>query len=154
MSDCGTTNMAGKFYISTTVQNNDLTLSQFQALTWVPVANMGNMGDTGVSQNVVTYSTWDRNVLCKGKGEADAGTADVEFLDVPSAGIDLMLAAAAVNNQGNYGFKVEWSDGSAEYNRGLVTGPARPKGGNEDFKRLVFTLGMQQEPETSPAVSS
>lgn len=143
---CGSTNFAGKFYISSTVQNADLNLAAFAALTWVEVPNLGTFGDTGVTQNMVSYSTWGNNVVCKGKGEANAGDPDGEFLDVPSAGMDLMLAAASVNNQNNYAFKHEWADGSDEYNRGLVSGPSRLKGGNEDFKRVSFTFGMNQEP--------
>lgn len=142
----GVTNFGGKFYISTTAQNADLTQSEFEALTFTQVPNVGNHGDTGVNQNVVNYSTWDRNVISKGKGEADAGSPQVEFLDVASAGMDLMEAAADVNNTNAYAFKVLWADGSVEYNRGIVTGPTRPKGGNEDFKRLQFSLGFNQAP--------
>ena len=141
------TNLGGSFSISTTAVNADQTLSEFEALTYTPVGSIGNIGDTGISQNAVSYSTWDRPVLQKGKGEADAGSPTLEFLDVPSAGQDAMLAAASFDDANNYAFLIEWPDGSKEYNRGLVMGPARPKGGNEDFKRLVYTLGLQQPPE-------
>ena len=62
--------------------------------------------------------------MCKGKGEADAGSPVIEFLDVPSAGMTAMLAAAVVDHQNSYAFKTECSDGSKEYNRGIVTGTA------------------------------
>lgn len=143
---CGITNYGGVFSISTTAENDDLNEAAFAALTYTEVPNLGNFGDTGVSQNIVSYSTWDRNVICKGKGEADAGSPDAEFLDEQSAGMDLMLAAASVNNQNAYAFKIEWADGAVEYNRGVVTGPTRMKGGNEDFRRVSFSLGMNQEP--------
>jgi hypothetical protein len=146
MSDCGLTNNAGTFSVSTTAANSDLTESGFEALSYTVVPNMGNHGDTGVTQNAVQYSTWDRNVVCKGKGEANAGDPTVEFLDVDSGGMDLLIAAAAVDNANAYATKIEWSDGSIEYNRGIIMGPTRPKGGNEDFKRVVFTLGLNQEP--------
>jgi len=145
MSD-GTTNFSGTFSISTTAQNDDLTLSGFTGLTYTPVPNMGILGDSGVSQNVVSFSTWDRNVVAKGKGEADAGSPTAEFLDVVSAGMTLMLAAADVDDANSYAFKVAWPDGSVEYNRGIVTGPVRMKGSNEDFKRLQFSLGFNQTP--------
>lgn len=154
MSDCGATNSGGKFFISSTSQNSDLSLSQFGGLNWLEVPNLGNFGDTGVTQNVTSYDTWDRNVTCKGKGIANAGDPTGEFLDVPSSGMDALLAASTVNNQNNYAFKHEWADGSVEYNRGLVLGPTRPKGGNEDFKRVVFTFAMNQEPIVNAAVSS
>lgn len=147
MAGCGATNFGGKFYISNTAENEDLTLSEFEGLSYTEVPNLATAGATGVSQNVVTDSLWDRPVVCKGKGEADGGAPDIEFQDNPSAGLDLMLAAAAYDNANNYAFKFEWTDGSKEYNRGLVTGPQRPKGGNEDFKHVIFTLGLQQPPE-------
>lgn len=145
MSD-GTTNFSGTFSISTTAANDDLVLSGFAGLTYTAVPNLGSLGDSGVSQNVVSFSTWDRNVIAKGKGEADAGSPTAEFLDVVSAGMTLMLAAADVDDANSYAFKVAWPDGSVEYNRGIITGPTRLKGGNEDFKRLSFTLGFNQTP--------
>lgn len=147
----GVTNFGGTFAISTTAANADLTQSGFEALTYTQVPNLGSHGDTGVTQNVVSYSTWDRNVVSKGKGEADAGSPTLEFLDITSAGLDLLLAAADVDDNNSYAFKLTWADGSVEYNRGIVTGPTRPKGANEDFKRLSFTLGLNQVPVTVAA---
>ena len=146
----GITNFGGSFSISDSAENADLDLAAFALLTYVPVPNIGSHGDSGVSQNVVSYSTWDRNVTSKGKGEADAGSPTVEFLDVTSAGMTALLIAAAVDMTDSYAFKVEWPDGSIEYNRGIVTGPQRMKGGNEDFKRLTFTLGFSQTPIIGP----
>lgn len=152
---CEITNFGGVFSVSTTtVGCDDLDLAGFEALSFTDVPNMGNHGDTGISQNLVSYSTWDRNVARKGKGEADAQNPDLEFLDIASAGMDIMLSAAAVNEDENYAFKILWPDGSIEYNRGLVTGPMRMKGQNEDFKRLQFSLGLQQEPVVVEAPSS
>lgn len=142
----GITNFGGVFALSSTSQNEDLTVSGFAALSYTDIPNIGSHGDSGVSQNVVNYSTWDRNVIAKGKGEADAGSPTIEFLDVVSAGMTLLIAAADVDNADNYAFKITWPDGSIEYNRGIITGPLRMKGGNEDFKRLQFNLGFNQVP--------
>ena len=147
MASCGATNFGGQFFISTTAANTDLTISEFEALAYTVIPNLVTCDPTGITQNVVSDSTWDRPVVCKGKGEANAGDPNIEFQDVASAGLDLMLAAAAYDNTGNYAFKFVWADTSEEYNRGLVTGPQRSKGGNEDFKHLTFTLGLQQPPE-------
>ena len=153
MADCGATNFGGTFAISTTAENDDLTLSGFSGLTYTPVPNLVTCDATGVSQNVVSDSTWDRPVICKGKGEANAGDPAVEFQDAPSAGMDLMVAGAAYDDTNSYAFKIVWADNSEEYNRGLITGPQRTKGGNEDFKHLIFTLGLQQPPEIVEAPS-
>lgn len=145
MSD-GITNFGGTFAISTTSENDDLDLSGFAALEYTTVPNIGSHGDSGVNQNVVNYSTWDRNVIAKGKGEADAGSPTIEFLDIASSGMTLLLAAADVDEADSFAYKIIWPDNSIEYNRGIVTGPLRMKGGNEDFKRLQFTLGFNQVP--------
>jgi hypothetical protein len=151
MSGCGATNFGGLFYVSTLAANDDLTLSEFEGLTYELVPNLTTSDATGITQNVVSDSTWDRPVVCKGKGEANAGDPNVEFQDTPSAGMDLMMIAAAYDNTDNYAFKFVWADASVEYNRGLVTGPQRTKGGNEDFKHVIFTLGLQQPPEVVEA---
>ncbi len=150
---CGATNFGGQFFISDVAENDDLTLSEFLGLNWIEVPNIVTVDPTGVTQNIVTDSTWDRPVVCKGKGEANAGDPNLEFQDTPSAGMDLFEAAAAYDNTNNYAFKFLWADGSEEYNRGLVTGPQRTKGGNEDFKHVIFTLGLQQPPEVVEASS-
>lgn len=146
MSDCGITNFGGKFYISTTEQDTDLDESGFAALTYTEVPNLGNHGDTGVTQNLVTYNTWGRVVVCKAKGQATAQDFTNEFLDVASAGMTALVAAADPTNTASYAYKTEWADGSIEYNRGPATGPAYLKGGNEDFKRVQFTIGANQVP--------
>ncbi len=153
MADCGATNFGGVFAISTTTENDDLTISEFTALSYTDVPNLVTHDPTGVTQNIVSDSTWDRPVICKGKGEANAGDPNCEFQDAPSAGMDLIVAAAAYDNTSNYAFEITWADGSIEYNRGLVTGPQRTKGGNEDFKHVIFTLGLQQPPEVVEAPS-
>jgi len=147
----GITNFGGTFAVTAIAANTDVAdKAAYAALVYTEVPNVGSFGDTGVSQNVVSYSTWDRNVAAKGKGEADAGSPTVEFLDVASAGMTIMETNAAVDNANSYAFKIEWPDGTIEYNRGIVTGPMRLKGGNEDFKRVSFNLGFSQVPILGP----
>lgn len=146
MTVSGTTNFGGKFFVSTTPFNEDAELSDYQQASYVQLPNVGEVGETGVDQETTSFSTWDRPVLSKGKGEADAGNPEVTVLDVPSPGMTQMLAASAVTNQNNYLYKIEWANGTIEYNRGLCMGPKLPKGQNNEFKRAVFTLGLQQEP--------
>lgn len=153
MSDCGITHSGLVVSISTTAVNDDQDLSMFESLTYEDLPSVGSLGDTGVSQNIVNYSTLDRTVICKGKGEANAGDPTIEALDIGSAAMDLFNAAAVTSNKDNYAIKYEWPDGSIEYNRGLITGPQLMKGGNEDFKRVMFTCGNQQSPVVVEAPS-
>jgi len=71
--------------------------------------------------------------------------------DPNDAGQILLRQAARTNF--NYAFKEERNDKpnndpdstpTTYYNRGLVTGPRRPRGRNEDFDLEIYTLGLQQ----------
>lgn len=154
------TNAGRKFYICATPQPNNLTLSQFEALTYVLVSGVGNFGETGSNTNILTYDTWDDEVMRKAKGMTDAGSPEVEVArDGDDAG-QIVLAAAAETNF-NYAFKVEGNDApnddpdsapTIRYNRGLVSGPRQPNGRNEDFDLEIFMLGLQQKQITTPPV--
>ena len=145
-------NAASKFYVCATVQNTALTVSDYNALTWVEVGGVGSRGETGKSTNVLNYDTWGDTVIQKAKGLTDAGTPALEVArSVADAGQVVLRAAGAVGNNNNYAFKELRSDGavgetgSIFYNRGLVTGPMRPGGRNEDFDTEIFNLAFQQE---------
>lgn len=146
------TNAGKKVYICTTAQQADLTESAFAALTWVQIKGVGNHGETGVSQNILTYDTWDTDVTQKGKGIKNAGDPEIEVARIPTDPGQIALRNAAKTNL-NYAFKIEGNDKpdadpdstpTIIYNRGLVTGPRRPMGRNEDFDLEIFKLGLNQ----------
>lgn len=146
------TNAGGVLYVCATPQNNDLTQSDFEALSWVRVNGLGNHGETGTSTNILNYDTWDTAVTQKFKGISNAGDPDIEVMRKPAdAGQNILRAAALPSNKNNYAFKLEMNDksvstgtGTIVYNRGIVTGPRRPRGRNEDFDLEVFSLGLNQ----------
>jgi len=146
------TNAASKWYVCATPQNNNLTKSDYESLTWTLISKVGNVGETGKSTNVLTYNTWDTEVADKAKGITDAGSPTIECAREPDdAGQQILRDAAAVGNNNKYAFKEVRADGplggtgTVFYNRGIVAGPTRPNGGNEDFDLEVFTLGLVQE---------
>ena len=146
------TNAFSKWYVCGTPQNNNLTQSDYASLTWTLISKVGNVGETGKSTNVLTYNTWDTEVADKAKGITDAGSPTIEVAREPNdAGQEILRNAAAVGNNNKYAFKEERADGplggtgTIFYNRGIVAGPTRPNGGNEDFDVEVFTLGLVQE---------
>lgn len=146
------TNAFSKWYVCATPQNNNLTQSDYASLTWTLISKVGNVGETGKSTNVLTYNTWDTEVADKAKGITDAGSPTLEVAREPDdAGQEILRAAAAVGNNNKYAFKEERADGplggtgTIFYNRGIVAGPTRPNGANEDFDLEVFTLGLVQE---------
>ena len=145
-------NAASKLYICSVAQNSDLDQSEFEALEWTEIKAVGSRGEMGKTTNMLTYNTWDTSVAQKAKGTTDAGSPEVEVARLPAdPGQELLRTAAAVGNNNNYAFKEVRADGTTAdngtviYNRGLVSGPRRPGGRNEDFDVEIFTLGFQQE---------
>lgn len=146
------TNAFSKWYVCATPQNSPLSLADYSALTWVEITGVGNVGETGKSTNVLTYNTWDTAVADKAKGVTDAGSPTFEVARDPNdPGQNILRTAGAVGNNNKYAFKQLRADGPLNgtgtifYNRGIVGGPTRPNGQNEDFDVEVFTLGFVQE---------
>lgn len=135
------------FSICVTPQAADLNQAAFEALAFVAVGNVGNIGEMGTTTNILNYDTMTDSVSDKAKGISNAGDPDIECARVVGdAGQVAMRAAAATNFV--YAFKLERDDGTITntiiFNRGLVVGPKRPNGRNEDFDLEVFTLGLVQ----------
>ena len=145
------TNIGATFSISGTgstpsAQNSALNAGGFGALTWIEVPNVGNIGDTGVDQNMVSYPVWGSALAVQTKGAATGAQAELRVLDLPSNGMTALKAAAGITNLNNYAFRIQWPDGRIEYNRGVVGAPSYTKGNNEDFAEAVFTVALNQEP--------
>lgn len=149
-----TTHAGDTFWIAPMPAGKSLPLDEedFEAAVWVQVKGVGSLGETGSSTNIVTYDTWDMSVMQKGKGLTDAGSPDLEVARLPTDPGQIALRAAAKNRGAQYLFKKVGNDPatsggtpSVYYNAGIVTGPRRPNGRNEDFELEVFTLGFNQE---------
>ncbi|WP_303638816.1 hypothetical protein [Stenotrophomonas tuberculopleuritidis] len=141
------TNAGSKLFICVLPQNEDLTATEFAALTYVQVKKVGSIGERGINTNVVQYDTLDTLVALKGKGITNAGDPQIEVAeDLADPGQVAMRAAGAPDVPDTYAFKIERADGSIEYLRGLVTGPNVPGGRNEDFILNTYTLGLNQVP--------
>lgn len=149
------TQAGAKFYIAVDVggdaapQDTDLDQAGYEALTWLEVKGVGNVGQTGTDTNVVSYDELATEVTQKGKGISNAGDPDVECRRIGSDPGQVEMRAATATKS-SYAFKYELDDsagvnGTTFFNRGLVMGPTRPNGGNEDFDLEVFTLGLNQK---------
>lgn len=143
-------NSSGKFYVCATAQNSTLAKTDYEGLTWVEVGGVGSIGEMGNQQNVLTYDTWSDTVVQKAKGMTNAGDADLEVArDADDAGQNVLRSVAG--NPDKYAFKIVYDDGTngntgtVVYNRGMVLGPRRPNGRNEDFMLEVYTLALVQE---------
>lgn len=127
-------------------QASDLDASGFAALSYTTIPNVITVGDTGVNQNIVNVQLWDNTLSEQQKGAATGAQFDITILDETSNGRTALDAAASVTDANNYAFKIEYSDGSIEYNRGVVAAPSFPKGANEEFATAVYTVAANQEP--------
>ena len=144
------THSGNRLFICTTPQQSDLTAATAAALQWIEIKSVGSVGETGVSTNLLTYNTWDTTVTQKAKGITDAGSPVIEVARIPTDPGQIALRNAAKTNV-NYAFKMMANDQPTAngtpttiYNRGLVTGPRRSNGRNEDFDLEMFTLGLNQ----------
>lgn len=150
------TQAGAKFYIAVDdvsseaiAKDTDLSQTDYEALTWLEVKGVGNVGQTGTDTNVVSYDELATEVTQKGKGISNAGDPDIECRRIGSdpGQVEMRRATGTTNS---YAFKYELDDsagvnGTTFYNRGLVMGPTRPNGGNEDFDLEVYTLGLNQK---------
>lgn len=150
------TNAGKKIYVCATAQQTDLDAAAFALLTWVEVKGIGNLGETGAKTNILSYDTWDTDVIQKAKGMTDGGSPTLEVARIPTDPGQVILRTAAATNL-NYAIKVVGNDKpdadpdstpTIRYNRGLVAGPTTPNGKNEDFDVEVFTFGMNQRQVT------
>lgn len=140
------THSGGTVSIATVPQNQNLTETEFAALTYVEIANVGNLGERGPNTNIVTWDGWNTDVAQKGKGITNAGDPVLEVARDLSDPGQIALAAAGLDKSGNYALKVDYPDGSVQYLRGLVTGPTEPGGRNEDFVLHNYTIALNQRP--------
>lgn len=146
----GKINKGRRFFFCETAQPDDLTQAEYEALTWVEVMQIVNVGETGSNANVVSQDYWGTTVTQKRTGIINAGDPTVEVgEDLNDAGQNAMRSIA---NDGNfYAFRVDdltlagQTTPSRKYNRGLVLGPVTNNGAVEDWANHVFTLGLVQE---------
>lgn len=129
-----------------------LDLAAFEAITfWQEVGDVGSIGQTGTDTNIVSYDTLNTEVTQKQKGISNAGDPEVECARNPTNKGQIAMRAAAATRY-NFAFKIEDADApdgdttnTIYYNRGVVSGPFRPNGRNEDFILETYRLGLNQK---------
>ncbi|WP_420465622.1 hypothetical protein [Panacagrimonas sp.] len=148
-----TTYLNATVSISTTTQNTDLVNeAAFEGLSYTAIANVGTIGQYGYETNMVNYPTLARALTLKAKGQTDGGSFTIEAAqDVTDAGQIAFKAAGLPTVRDSYAFRIALPDGATHYLRGPVGGPVYPGGGNEDFVRMVFTVGVNQFLEGLPS---
>lgn len=163
------TNRGRKVYIAVTSPGGSTPLAcpsvlnqgEYEALDWTEVSNVGSVGESGMNENIVSYDELSTDVTQKQKGIANAGDPVIECARNPTDLGQIAMRAAAATRM-IYAFKFEDADAPSAgytntvyYNRGVVGGPTRPNGRNEDFIIENYTLGLvQREIVVNPAAQS
>ena len=138
--------------ICSVVQPEDLDQAGYEALTFVPIAHIGALGDFGLTDNIVSYDELTTSVTQKQKGIADAGSPQLELSARAADPGQVILRAAALTRY-NYAFKVENSDAPTPsdsntiyYFRGVISGPLYTGSRNQDFSLERYAVGINQRP--------
>lgn len=146
------TSLGARFYISNaSVLDTVDTVAEFEALTWVEVDPVENLGDFGDEAAAVTFSALKDGRVRKLKGARDAGTLAVVVGHNPSqTGQTQMITAEGTKF--NYGFKVEVPDAPSElysnsvfYFRGKVMSKRMNVGANGDVVKRTFNVGVDSQ---------
>lgn len=148
-------NQGSKVYIcETAAGDDDLSQSEFEALTWVEVLNVGTLPEYGRSQDELTYPTLAHGTI-KGKGAVNFGAGDFEVSRKgTNTGRDAMETAAATELK--YAMKIVAPDATdsmtatIDYLRGALGGPVIPGGGGDQAKIYRFSMYVDQHLPVAP----
>jgi len=99
-----------KLYMTaTTVVPATLDVAGYDALVWVPIGSIENLGAFGDAASVVTFDDLADGRTKKLKGQRDAGNMELVLgLDDADAGQALLDTAYSDDSVGDYNFKVEF----------------------------------------------
>lgn len=139
-----------KFFIAN-VNAEPVSLAAYQALTWIEVGEVEDLGEFGDESEAITFTALSDSRVRKLKGPRDAGTmAIVVGDDMLDTGQVAMEAAEA--SPLDYAFKVQLNDAitlagddSEHYFMGKVMSKRRNVGNASNVVRRNFTVGVNTE---------
>lgn len=124
------------------------TLVAFQALTWVEVGEIEDLGEFGDESGQVTFTSLGDGRTRKLKGPRDAGAITVVCGDDPLNTGQIAMEAAEANPLA-YNFKIMLADAitiggdnSEHYFRGKVFSKRRNVGNASNVVKRTFTVGV------------
>lgn len=139
-----------KIYIGSTAAAS--TRSEFEAISFLEITNVSNMGELGAAANVLQFPVVSDDFVKKSKGTRNAGDPVLVVGRLPNDPGQVAVRAAE-ETKFFYNFKLELEDAETEnhtntviYFRALVAGVPIQLGGNEDFVTESYTLGIYPRP--------
>jgi hypothetical protein len=138
-----------RFFIGGTAPTS--TLVAFQALTWVEVGEVENLGEFGDESGAINFTGLKDGRTRTRKGPRDAGSMSVvvgdDMLDVGQAAMEAAEASPL-----DYNFKVVLNDAvtvggspSEHYYRGLVMSKRRNVGDASNIVRRTFAVKVNTD---------
>ncbi len=140
MSCPAITNKGGKLSISRFPVACELTLPELALLDYAVVPGVGSIGDTGIEQEISSYSTVNAGISPQSKAAAVGRAWDVEMIESQSAARDVLEAASAVGNKDTYATRIEWPDGAVEFSIVQVSSPTYVKGAPSGVRIVRYTM--------------
>ena len=140
MSCPAITNKGGKLSISRFPVACELTLSELALLDYAVVPGVGSIGDTGIEQDITSYSTVNAGISPQSKAAAVGKAWDVEMIESQSAARDVFETASAVANKDTYATRIEWPDGAVEFSIVQVSSPTYVKGAPSGVRIVRYTM--------------
>lgn len=124
------------------------TQEEFEALTWVEVGEIEDLGELGDESEQVTFTSLSDSRTRKLKGPRDAGAMTVVCGDDPLNTGQIAMVAAEGSSLA-YNFKVELNDAitiggdnSMQYFRGKVFSKRRNVGQANNVVKRTFNVGV------------
>lgn len=135
------------------------TVAEFEALTFVTVGYVSNIGEYGDAAASVNFAVIGDGRVRKAKGARDAGTLTIVVGHEPTDLGQAALQAAEATNF-NYAVKVErpdapvagWSN-TIDYMRGLVRSKRENIGGNDNIIQATYEIDVNSKIYRDPAAA-
>ena len=148
-----------KLYLSNAVTTVSTQVA-FEALTWVEIGEIENLGDIGLEWSAITAATLSDRLERTWKGTEKASTMPLQLLMDPSDTGQTLLRGAAYESDDEYGVKVTLNDaGSGSpsspttfYFRGRVMSYTRQIGTTENVVRATSNVAVNTRPIEVAAV--
>lgn len=146
-----------KVYIGPAAATTVDTLVEYEALTFVQINGVNQMGTFGDAANVIEFDVIDESRTRKAKGTFNAGSMQlVMALDDNDAGQEDLLDA--LEDERSFAFKVEFNDkltdagtNTMKYFRAKVASAAIDMGGSNDVIRRNVQIAIDSAIITDPA---
>lgn len=85
------------------------TKAEYEALAWIKVEDVMDLGEFGETHEKITYKTLDGGRIRKRKGSYDSGSPTMQLARIPT-GAGQAAIKAARKDKAVYNFKVEFDD--------------------------------------------